>query len=183
LIADAYIQFAPSLQLFAQYGVHNVDLLDSIKRNQRQLLELFPAEVRLESLLYKPLEYCRFYQQELKEYFILTPTSINGYNQLKTALEQISSQSDNIELKLRAEEGRIQLLTLQNCFSGNPVIYTPFRKMIKEGEIERLKKSDKSEEIKSHIYYAHLFNDAFIFSTRNRITKSFKLHKAVRLSP
>lgn len=179
MISGAYLQFAPSLQLFAHYGAQNTNLLNNIKRNERQLSEFISAEVRLENALILPLEYYHNYQQELKEYYILTPTTVSSYNLLSNALEQISIQSDNIELKLKDEEERLQLLTLQNSFWGNPVIYTPTRKMIKEGEMERLKQSDKSEEIQSRLYYAHLFNDAFIFSTRNRLTGFLKLHTAV----
>ena len=64
--------------------------------------------------------------------------------------------------------------------SGNPVIFTPTRVLIKEGEVERIK-TKKSGEVDTKVYYAHLFNDAFIYSSRNRVTGGFKLHVALDL--
>jgi hypothetical protein len=60
------------------------------------------------------------------------------------------------------------------------VIFTPTRKLIREGEVERLKLK-KSGEIDVKQYYAHLFNDAFIYSSRNRVTGGYKLHVALDL--
>jgi len=64
--------------------------------------------------------------------------------------------------------------------SGNPVIFTPTRKLVKEGEVERIK-TKKNGEVDTKVYYAHLFNDAFIYSSRNRVTGGFKLHVALDL--
>ena len=84
---------------------------------------------------------------------------------MSDTLALINTQSDNIDLKMKDEEERLQLLALQNNFTGNPIIFTPTRKVVKEGEFERLKKTP-NDEIVTHVYYAHLFNDAFIYSAR-----------------
>ena len=47
-LANAYIQFAPSLQIFAQYAAENAKLLNAVKTNIRQLAPLIPPEVKLE---------------------------------------------------------------------------------------------------------------------------------------
>lgn len=71
-------------------------------------------------------------------------------------------------------------IALSIVVSGNPVIFTPNRKLIREGEVERVKLK-KTGEVDTKLYYAHLFNDAFIYSSRNRVTGGFKLHVAVDL--
>lgn len=165
IVAQAYTQFAPSLQLFAQYGAQNSNLLNTIKRNERQLSELLPGENHFEKSLISPLIFYPYYKQELKEYVSLVPPTDASYKLLSDTLALINTQSDNIDLKMKDEEERLQLLALQNNFTGNPIIFTPTRKIVKEGEFERLKKTP-SDEIGTHVYYSHLFNDAFIYSAR-----------------
>lgn len=58
--------------------------------------------------------------------------------------------------------------------SGNAVIFTPTRKLLREGEVERIR-TNKKGEMEAKAYYAHLFNDSMVFSTK-RITGSYKLH-------
>ncbi len=58
--------------------------------------------------------------------------------------------------------------------SGNAVIFTPTRKLLREGDVERIR-INKKGEVDTKAYYAHLFNDCIVFSTR-RITGSYKLH-------
>ena len=164
VVAQAYTQFAPSLQLFAQYGAQNSNLLNTVKRNGKQLSEMLPGENHFEKSLISPLQFYQYYKHELKEYVNLIPPTDANYKLLSDTLALVIAQSDNIDLKLKDEEERLQLLALQNNFTGNPIIFTPTRKIIKEGEIERLKKTN--DEISTHIYYAHLFNDAFIYSAR-----------------
>lgn len=64
--------------------------------------------------------------------------------------------------------------------SGNPVIFTPNRRIIKEAEIERIR-LNKEGAIVSKQYYAHLFNDAFVYSSKNVVTGRFKLHNVIDL--
>ena len=51
---------------------------------------------------------------------------------------------------------------------GDPRIFTPNRRLVREGEIERVRGSGGRVEIKK--YYVHLFNDAFIYSQRNALS-------------
>lgn len=139
-----------------------------------------PEEKHFEKKLISPLEYYQFYRHELKDYLGLVPPSSPHFNLLTETLAVIITHTESIDSKLKEEEGRLQLLAIQNNFTGDPVIFTSTRKLVKEGEIERLKKSTaKNDEIGTHIYYAHLFNDAFVYSAKNRITGKFKLHTAV----
>jgi hypothetical protein len=64
--------------------------------------------------------------------------------------------------------------------SGNPVIFTPTRKLMKEGEVDRVKLK-RNGEVDIKPYYCHLFNDAFIYSSRNRVTGGYKLQVAIDL--
>ncbi len=60
------------------------------------------------------------------------------------------------------------------------MIFTPNRRIVKEGDIERVRQS-KDGVIVSKTYFAHLFNDAFIYSTRNIVTGRYKLHNVIEL--
>jgi len=62
---------------------------------------------------------------------------------------------------------------------GDPIIFTPSRVLLKEGWIERVKNVNGRIDIK--FYYAHLFNDAFIYSSCNHSSNAFKLNKAIDL--
>ena len=77
----------------------------------------------------------------------------------------------------------ILLLLFIECIplvSGNPVIFTPNRRIIKEAEIERIR-LNKEGTIVSKQYYAHLFNDAFVYSSKNLVTGRYKLHNVIDL--
>lgn len=60
------------------------------------------------------------------------------------------------------------------------MIFTPNRRIIKEAEIERIR-LNKEGQIVSKQYYAHLFNDAFVYSSKNAMTGRFKLHNVIDL--
>ena len=63
---------------------------------------------------------------------------------------------------------------------GNPEIFTTTRKLIMEGELERIRTSAGVVSVK--VYYAHLFNDAIMWSQHNNKMGTFKLTKIMNLN-
>eukprot|EP01038_Epipyxis_sp_PR26KG_P012646 gene12646-16955_t len=182
-IATAYLQFAPSLQIFAQYASEETKFLNAVKIHSRQLGDFvskskFPDGHSLESYMIMPLEHYPLYKQNFQEFVWLSPSSTKTTSEsLSAALDAIIAQSEYVDMKLKEEEESLMLLTLQSMFTGNPSIYTPTRKLLKEGEIERIKLG-KNGEIVSKTYYSHLFNDAFIYSSKN-VMGYFKFGHAI----
>jgi hypothetical protein len=116
-LANAYIQFAPSMQIFAQYASENAKLLNSIK-SSRQLSDIVPDRINLIQTLIHPMQHCSVYKSFFQEYVWLTPVSTPDVASLSAALDMIIAQSNYVEAKLREEEESWQLLNLQEkCMS------------------------------------------------------------------
>lgn len=178
-VANAYSQL--SLPLFAQYTSENSKFLYEVKRNSRALLEFCEgAKSEVEGAILLPLMHYQKYKQEYQQIIWLTPDE-SASPAAKEALNSIIDQTEYIDLKLQEEDASLRLLKLQDDFSGNPVIFTGNRRLLKEGNLERVKL--KADELVGRPYYAHLFNDAFIFSavSLSSSKRRFKLHKAVEL--
>ena len=62
---------------------------------------------------------------------------------------------------------------------GHPQIFISSRKLIREGELEIVKVDGEGVGCKAQ--YAHLFNDALIYSKRD-MTGMFKMTKAIDLA-
>lgn len=147
-----------------------------MKKYSQQLSELLSFD-DIEKSIILPLEHYRSYRCDLQDLVNLVPPTNSCHKPLVEALSQVSTQTDSIDSKLKAEEESLHLLALQQKFIGNPAIYTPTRKLIKEGDIERVKAAQSGEGVSVKPYYAHLFNDAFIFS--GKYLRFYKLHKVV----
>lgn len=113
-IANAYVQFAPSLQLFAQYASENSTLLNSVKTNIRQLSAFLSAGQNLEGTLILPLEHYPKYKIDFQEFVWLTMPDTAEYNAVAGALDIIIGQTDYVDSKLKEEAESLMLLNLQN---------------------------------------------------------------------
>ena len=112
-IANAYIQFAPSLQIYAQYAPENAKLLNTIKGNSKQLSEIIPDRIDIVPILLQPMEHCSMYKALFQEYVWLSNPASPDYSALQTALEMIISQTLSVEEKIKEEEESWKLLNLQ----------------------------------------------------------------------
>jgi hypothetical protein len=112
-LSNAYIQFSPSLQIFAQYASENAKLLNAIKSSSRQLAEVVPEKVDIVQLLIQPMQHVPLYKSLFQEYLWLS-SGTPDYGALETALEMISSQTLEVEARIKEEEESWKLLTLQS---------------------------------------------------------------------
>lgn len=113
-IANAFTQFAPSLQIFAQYTSENTKLLNTVGLHGRQLQQFIATGDVLESTLLQPLQFFATYRKMFQEYVWLTPdNNATDMNALTTALDLIISQTDYVDAKLKEEAQSLQLLSLQ----------------------------------------------------------------------
>lgn len=165
-VALAFTQFSPSMQLFAQYATENIKLLNAVKTNGKGLKKLLPKDFSMEAYLVAPTQHYPKYKQALQEYVWLTPKNVPrpSQDELDNALDKVIAQSDYIDLKLKEETEALNLLALQSQFSGNPAIFTPTRRILCELTIERVRVK-ANNELETKQFYAHLFNDVFIFSS------------------
>lgn len=62
--------------------------------------------------------------------------------------------------------------------SGNPAIFTPTRRLLKEIEIEKIKLKTGGGEVETKAMVAHIFNDVFIYSRRT-VRGGFKLQHMI----
>eukprot|EP01031_Cornospumella_fuschlensis_P043121 gene43121-52701_t len=137
-ICTAYTHFAPSLQLFAQYASENSKLLHAVERSRRDLSALLgDAAGSLAPSLILPLQHYPLYKTDFQDFVWLSPGG-QQYELLCSALDVIIAQSEFVDVKLKEEADSLLLLNLQSKFSGNPVIFTPTRRLLREGEVERV---------------------------------------------
>lgn len=111
-LANAYIQFAPMLQVFAQYASENAKLLNAVK-GSRQLNEVVPENINIVETLIQPMQHCALYKGLFQEYIWLTPRENPDFPSLETALDQIITQTNYVEAKMKEEEESWKLLNLQ----------------------------------------------------------------------
>lgn len=176
-ICTAYTHFAPSLQIFAQYASENSKLLNAMERNRRELA-LLVGDISLAPAFIQPLQHYPLYQTDFQDYVWLSPPKSAHYELLCSALDAIIAQSEFVDVKLKEEADSLMLLNLQSKFTGNPVIFTPSRRLLKEADLEKVREKSTGE-IETRLYCAHLFNDALIYSSRSRVTGAFKLHSMI----
>jgi hypothetical protein len=133
-IAAAHTQFAPSLQLFAQYASENPKLISALDRNRRGLAQMMGdgnhREFSLESAILLPLQHYQKYRKDFQEYVWLTPETDKSAAVLESALDIIIAQSEYVDVKLKEEEEHLLLLALQSrckfSVSFGPHIFTYF---------------------------------------------------------
>ncbi len=113
-IANAYVQFAPSLQLFAQYASENSKLLNSVKTNTRQLSGFLSAGQDLEASLISPLEHYSKYKTDFQEFVWLSSSEGQEADATAGALDIVIAQTDYVDAKLKEEALSLMLLNLQN---------------------------------------------------------------------
>ncbi len=111
-LANAYIQFAPSLQIFAQYASENAKLLNAIK-SCRQLSEVVPESVDIIQTLIQPMQHCSLYKSLFQEYIWLTPKTNSDIASLEVALDLIVAQTNVVDARMKEEEEAWKLLNLQ----------------------------------------------------------------------
>eukprot|EP01033_Poteriospumella_lacustris_P014669 gene14669-10490_t len=180
-VALAFIQFSPSMQLFAQYATENIKLLNAVKTNSKGLKKILPKEFQLETYLVAPTQHYPKYKAFMQEYVWLSPNSLaaKARDELESAMDKVIAQSDYIDLKLKEETEALRLLALQSAFTGHPAIFTPTRRILCEFEIERVRVK-ANNELDTKAFQAHLFNDCFIYSSYT-VTGKLKLQQMASL--
>lgn len=115
-IAAAHTQFAPSLQLFAQYASENSKLINAVERNRRGLAQVMESqgEFSLAASILSPLQHYQKYRNDFQEYVWLTPENDKAATVLEAALDVIIAQSEYVDVKLKEEEEHLMLLALQS---------------------------------------------------------------------
>lgn len=181
-LAAAFEQFAPSLQVFAQYTSENTNALNHLKSFGKALEDFIemhpmPPGYSMESFFLLPVQHYTGYLRGFQQYVLLTPESDDGADAAHEALDLVAGFSLEVDEKLKLENERIILLAIQSKFVGNPPIYKPSRRFVKDGRVERL-----GEGKKPKVYHLHLFNDAILISSYNSVFDSFKFHKVVDLA-
>lgn len=114
-VANAFSQFAPSLQIFAQYTSENTRLLNAVATNAKALDQFVATGDHIEGTLLSPLQFFPAYKTQFQEYVWLTPddSSNKEGEALFSALDLIISQTDYVDAKLKEEAQSLQLLNLQ----------------------------------------------------------------------
>lgn len=118
-LADAIKQYAPSLQIFAQYTSENANCLHALKGFGRQFREFakensLPDGFIVETSLLLPMKHYTTYQTNFQEFAWLTPTGRVESLPLSEAMEILIAQTKIVDEKLKELSGSIALLTLQD---------------------------------------------------------------------
>jgi hypothetical protein len=188
-IAETFLRFAPSLQLFAQFVSENSNAFNTLKQHQKPFNQFLnsnplPDNLSMEQCLILPLQHFKRYRPNLQSYVVLTDPAEPGFMQLINALYAIVTQSEDVEARLKDEESNLQLLSIQNQFSGNANIFKQGRRLIRESAVDRVRTAKSAkDEADQKGYYIHLFNDCMIYSTKkyNALGSYYKLKKTLDL--
>lgn len=118
-LAAAYSQFAPSLQVFAQYISENTNALSSIKQYAKSLDDFLnahplPAGFSLEQFFLLPVQHYKEYLTGFQQYVLMTPQSDDECTAVHEALDLLAGFSLEVDQKLTEEKERILLLAIQS---------------------------------------------------------------------
>jgi hypothetical protein len=118
-LAAAYSQFAPSLQVFAQYTSENTNALSNLKMIGQPLTDFLtahpmPPGYTLEQFFLLPVQHYTEYLSGFQKYVLLTPEGDDGYDVLNEALDLIAGFSLEVDERLKQENERIILLAIQS---------------------------------------------------------------------
>jgi hypothetical protein len=101
LFSKAFVQFASSLQLFAQYASMNVACCNSLKAFDKQLRKYMkeieiPEEMTVESAILSPLQHYNSYREQFQKLVWLTPAGRPELASFTETLEAVRSILYNI---------------------------------------------------------------------------------------
>ena len=118
-LAAAYSQFAPSLQVFAQYTSENTNALSNLKMIGQPLTDFLtthpmPPGYTLEQFFLLPVQHYTEYLSGFQKYVLLTPEADDGYDVLNEALDLVAGFSLEVDDRLKQENERIILLAIQS---------------------------------------------------------------------
>jgi predicted O-linked N-acetylglucosamine transferase (SPINDLY family) len=123
MFSRAFLQFATSLQLFAQYASKNAACLNSLKTFKKQLRDYvkeieIPEEMTVDGAIFAPLEHYPQYKMQFQELVFLTPEGRPELASFVETLESLKTQTGFVDDALMEAEASIKLFALQsNCKS------------------------------------------------------------------
>lgn len=185
-IATVFNQFTPTLALYGQFAGDYVAGINALQVFSKQIdayESTNPFPFKMEHILMLPMSHYSLYFTKYSEYVWSTISfdSKGDSKALASSLDNLKEEHYTVAYKIQESDDRIKLLALQACFSGNVSIYTPSRRLIHEGLVERVKKSKGN--IVSQKYYMHLFNDCVVYSSTGLVNfNKFKMHKMIDLN-
>ena len=190
-LALTYRQFATALPLYAQYITEIPQGLDVLKKHSEKLANFIskmdaPLPLSAEDYLLEPLEHYTRYRADLQEFVWLTPPNAPELGALTSSLQLLTDMVGQITERADEAEASIKLLELQSQFLGQQQIFAHSRRLVKAGEVHKVRES--SGTITTKRYYCHLFNDALLYSGivpaagAAEATPAFKLHKWIPLA-
>lgn len=169
-LADLMMNFAPGLRLYASYASNNSETLNALAKLDTvlgRMLKQNPLRggLPIQKVLYLPCERYPVYQQYLAELMTFVPSHDADFERLSEAYKVISEGTQFVETTLREQAVQLELLTLQSQFIGQVDIFAPNRRLIRDGPMVKIRLDKNNQRTESQVY-AHLFNDALLYSTR-----------------
>lgn len=126
-VASCYLEYAPSLRLFAQYTVETSNALNALKKRLKPLNAFLkecdlPDSVTIELLIILPVEHYAIYLQNFERFVYLcgdyntksTVIDCVDHDALYTALYALRDYSNEVDDKLDSESEKQILLTIQS---------------------------------------------------------------------
>jgi hypothetical protein len=119
-IAKAYGDFAPSLQLFAQYTAENSKFLNTVERNRKNIAQCMSKEIDYIPVLIEPLNHYPKYRMHFQE-LVRNCVGSKDSDILDATLNVLVHESEYVDIKLQEEKESLKLLALQSmCESFCP---------------------------------------------------------------
>ncbi|XP_065210259.1 rac guanine nucleotide exchange factor JJ-like [Planococcus citri] len=167
-VASAFLSTAPFFKLYSAYAYNYrnvISILESLPKTNPTLQDFISKQEtrpevtsKISSLLIAPVQRIPRYLLLLKELKSLTPEPSFASAELEEAIKEISIIVDHIQSLIKEQECMSRMLFIQkSLLNGKPSIIVPGRKLVKEGKLMKVVKSELSAR------YIVLLNDMILY--------------------
>ncbi|CEP01275.1 hypothetical protein PBRA_001881 [Plasmodiophora brassicae] len=168
-IGDVFLAFAPFLRMYCSYANQHEDgtrVLQQMRQNRDSLVKLINEFAQspeckgngLESFLILPVQRLPRYRMLFHELSSITDPSHPDYDDLKSACQQASNVTTQINEAIRDRENSAKILELQKRFNNEVTLVAPSRRLVRVGSLTKVCRS------KNMVREFILFNDLLVYA-------------------
>jgi len=172
LIGDLFVQWAPYLKMYKEYG-SNFDVSTTTATRmceQRQINAVLEdvkgrcQQLTLEALLITPVQRLPRYSLLLKDLLSQTSEEHPDYNNLLSAIDKVKEISDQLNTAVKEAEQSRKFTSMAQQGAGFQALLKPSRRLVLEDAVTLIEKSGRTR----NNWQLYLFNDIIVPSKISR---------------